>query len=82
MFVRVEQSSTFNGSLQEYFEIVHIHGNNDGGVAEDGLPETLEITMLNKKLLKYPLTYRNVLPIPNLDAPNAAELPDLPLIFK
>ena len=69
-------------ALQEYFEIVHIHGNNDGGVAEDGLPETLEITMLNKMLLKYPLTYRNVLPIPNLDAPNAAELADLPLIFK
>jgi hypothetical protein len=68
--------------LQHNFYIVHLHGNNDGGVAKDGLPETLEITFINKKLFKGELIYRKELPIQNLDAPNAAELPDLPLIFQ
>lgn len=76
-----EKFSGLIKELQEYFSIVHIHGNNDAGIAEDGLPETLEITMIRKSNIHEPDRYRNSLPLAGLDAPNGQELPDLIMNF-
>lgn len=76
-----EKFSDLIKGLQKYFAIVHIHGNNDGGAAEDGLPETLEITMIRKSNIHEPIIYRNRLPLAELDAPNGQELPDLIMSF-
>ena len=67
-------------ALLTRFEIVHIHANNYGGVADDGLPECLEITFLNKKFAK-PGSRRAQLPLDGIDYPNDPARPDLPLIF-
>jgi hypothetical protein len=63
------------------FEIVHIHGNNFRGVAADGLPEALEITFLNKKLVETKVHRRNDLPLSGVDFPNDPSTADLPLKF-
>ena len=76
-----EKFSDLIRGLQKHFAIVHIHGNNDGGAAEDGLPETLEITMIRKSNIHEPIKYRKRLPLADLDAPNGQELPDLIMNF-
>jgi hypothetical protein len=72
----VKQVKTILGS----FEIVHIHANNAGGVAADGLPELLEITFLNRKFVTA-RQRRGRLPLAGLDFPNDPAKPELPLIF-
>lgn len=64
-----------------HFEIIHIHGNNFGGVASDGLPELLEITFLKRKFVPDSLRRRDRLPIQGLDTANNPTKPDLPLVF-
>lgn len=64
-----------------HFEIIHIHGNNFGGVASDGLPELLEITFLNRKFVTDSVRRRDRLPIAGLDVANMPTEPDLPLVF-
>ena len=66
--------------LQEDFAIVHIHGNNDGPLASDLLPETLEITFVKKNLIPTN-TKRFNLPIQGLDQPNNPNKPQYQLIF-
>lgn len=51
------------------FRIVHVHGNNFSGVAPDGLPETLEITFVNRQLVQSDVR-RTRLPLEGLDFPN------------
>jgi hypothetical protein len=63
------------------FEIVHLHGNNFGGVAPDGLPDTLEATFVHRRLVPVGGRRRDRLPVQGLDAPNHPARPDLPLHF-
>lgn len=65
--------------ILNFYEIIHLHANNFSGIAADGLPETLEITFLNKR---YPVTksFRNKLPL-SLDLPCNSLKPDYELIF-
>lgn len=63
------------------FEIFHIHGNNCGSCAPDGLPELLEISFLNRNFLHGSYGRRDRLPIAGLDTPNDPSKADLPLIF-
>jgi hypothetical protein len=67
-------------AILAHFDIVHLHGNNIAGVAEDGLPDCLEITFLNKR---FPNAgrMRDQLPLAGLDRPNDPARPDLPLRF-
>lgn len=65
--------------LQERFEIVHLHANNFGGVARDGLPEVLEITFAHESRQR--LARRRELPIPSIDAPNNPHRRDYALAF-
>ena len=63
--------------LQEFFNIIHIHGNNHGYQLDTGIPCHLEITLLNKK---YSLeTHEHLIdfPIKELDYPNNPYKEDL-----
>lgn len=66
--------------LQERFEIVHLHANNFGGVAADGLPEALEITFLKRSNCKGNQK-RTVLPISSLDSPCNPSAPEYQMTF-
>jgi hypothetical protein len=69
--------------FSERFVIAHVHANNYGGfIRNSRLPITLEISFLNKGLLKYPpepsrLSY----PVPGLDSPCNPHISDLPIPF-
>ena len=67
-------------AIETRFDLIHIHGNNIAGAAEDGFPDAPEITFLNKRF-GTPAIYRDVLPIHGLDRPNDPFRPDLPLHF-
>ena len=66
------------GRLRDSFAVVHVHGNNYGDMSVAGeLPLSLEVTLLNKRLLHgEPAPYRGPLPRPGLDAPNDPRRPD------
>ena len=65
-------------SIQEHFALVHLHANNYGFIATDGLPDVLEITFSK---LEMNFSKRTSLPLVDLDAPNAPSLPDIKLLF-
>jgi hypothetical protein len=55
--------------LQRYFTIVHVHPNNCGSVAADGLPECLEISFLRNDFIPSDSLKRGRLPVEGLDVP-------------
>jgi len=69
--------------IREYFDVVHLHGNNWAGVAADGLPESIEITFVSKRYSGYPYggEYRKQLPLVGLDFPNNPGRADYELLF-
>ena len=68
--------------LKNYFDIIHIHGNNHCDKNINGLPIALEITMNNIKYRPNKIDFRNNFPIENLDYPNNFQKKDLDLNFK
>ena len=78
-------SNLFNsliGKIKRDFHIVHIHGNNMGGMAPFSFPIAPEITFLNKRFFNTPpapsdLTY----PVSGLDQPNNPRSPDFAFEF-
>lgn len=75
---------TFTSSIERIcseFKVVHVHGNNFAGRAEDGLPEVLEVSFLNARLAGGHAR-RNVLPIEGLDHPNDPSRPDWQIRFE
>lgn len=67
--------------LQTRFDLVHLHANNYGSVAADGLPVTLEASFVRKAPRAEPVRLRHVLPLAGLDAPNNPALPDYTMQF-
>jgi hypothetical protein len=70
--------------LKAYFEITHIHGNNWSGlIPNTEVPAVLEITFLNKSLIREerPDCETVTYPIPQLDYPNKGSEKDYPLVF-
>src|SRR6202000_2111234 len=68
--------------IKRDFYIVHIHGNNLGGMAPFNFPIAPEISFLNKRFFKSPpppscLTY----PVAGLDDPNYLGYPDFAFEF-
>ena len=65
------------------FYIAHIHGNNYSNTfLENNFPTTVEITFINKNLVKTPVAFSNKkYPIKGLDQPNRFSKPDHKLIF-
>ncbi|HTA29857.1 MAG TPA: FkbM family methyltransferase [Candidatus Cybelea sp.] len=71
--------SNINQLLRSY-HIVHLHGNNAGGVAQDGFPELAEVTFLSRRF-QVPPVYRKELPLGGIDAPNFPRKQDFKLRF-
>jgi Methyltransferase FkbM domain len=63
-------------TLLSHFVIAHVHPNNYGQIAEDGLPDILEITFVNRRLVDENRRRSNIY-VPELDQPNDPERPDL-----
>ena len=68
--------------IKEYFEIIHIHGNNHFPKLNSGLPFILEITLINKKFAPKNPEHINNFPIPGLDYPNNPYKDDLIFSFE
>ena len=68
--------------IKEYFEIIHIHGNNHFSKLNSGLPFILEITLINKKFAPKNPEHINNFPIPGLDYPNNPYKDDLVFSFE
>ena len=68
--------------LKEYFEIIHIHGNNHFPKSDTGLPMIIEMTLLNKKYAPKKIEYINNFPIKDLDYPNQPFAEDLFFSFQ
>jgi hypothetical protein len=66
--------------ISRYYEIVHLHGNNSEGTAQDGVPILLEVTFLHRNLCTA-TSRRNRLPVEGLDFPNNPAKPDHELEF-
>ena len=60
------------------FSIAHVHPNNYGRIATDGLPDVLEITFLNRSVFA-DSDYRSTIFLPELDQPNNVLYPELVL---
>lgn len=67
-------------SALDQFRIVHVHANNFGGIHEDSLPHTLEISFLRKTLCEN-TSKRYQAYLPGLDSANALNQEDYMLIF-
>ncbi len=67
--------------LQQHFDLVHLHANNYGPLAADGLPVSLEISFIKKQQPTETPRLRNSLPIAGLDTPNNPALPDYAMQF-
>ena len=68
--------------IKEYFEIIHIHGNNHFPKLNSGLPFILEITLINKKLAPKNPEHISNFPIQGLDYPNNPHKEDLVFSFE
>mgnify|MGYP001269606679 CR=1 FL=1 len=69
--------------LKDYFEIIHIHGNNHYPKLNSGLPIILEITFLNKKYIGgQKVEYINKFPVKGLDYPCNPYKEDLTFSFE
>jgi hypothetical protein len=64
----------------EHYAIVHVHGNNFGGVGANGVPEALEITFARRDTIPTMAPPRTRLPIA-LDRPNDPKRPEIALVF-
>lgn len=79
---RPEDFSSFVDKIKRDFYIVHIHGNNMGGLAPFNFPKAPEITFLNKRFFdSAPLPSSSKYPTPGLDGPNNPRLPEFVFEF-
>lgn len=67
-------------TLQEQFEVVHLHANNFGPIGLDDLPEALEITFVRKSQCSAHDKRLN-LPVPVIDSPNNPRASDYQIRF-
>ena len=67
--------------ITEFFDIVHLHGNNHEKVMKDGLPDVLEITFVNKNNNLNYVNFPKNFPIDDLDFPNNPFKPDIDIKF-
>jgi hypothetical protein len=82
--LHAEQFKSCMAELMRLFYIAHLHGNNfDGYVGDTGVPITLEVTLVNKALVKgVPPFMQCAYPIAGLDMCNRRKHPDLQLVFE
>lgn len=74
--------NSFVEKIKRDFHVVHIHGNNMGGIAPFNFPINPEITFLNKRFFRSaPGPSRLTYPVPGLDRPNYPQFPDFTFEF-
>ena len=78
----VEQLRTFLGDISENFVLAHLHANNFESVGVNGFPGVFEVTLLRAAGIATSGEFRNELPIPGLDTPNAKNRPDFVIDFR
>ena len=77
-----EMFNSFIDRIKRDFHIVHIHGNNMGGMAPFHFPIAPELTFLNKRFFNSaPAPSRLTYPVPGLDRPNFPQFPDFTFAF-
>ena len=69
-------------NLTKYFDVIHLHGNNHGTLQNDGFPNVIEISFVNKKNNLNYTEYPKSFPIKNLDFPNNPHVPDIEINFE
>ncbi len=67
--------------LMSVFDVVHVHANNHGGIAPNGMPQVIEVTMVPKSAAASTGAEPAEYPLPDLDAPNDPAKPDIALEF-
>ena len=77
----VEQLRKFISDMAGSFVIAHLHANNFETLGSNGFPKVFEITLLRKENLIGFGEFRKVLPIRELDVPNAKNRPDFVITF-
>ena len=71
----------FLSKLDSSFVIAHLHANNFESLGKNGFPKVFELTLLRKLSERSSGEYRQELPVPELDMPNAKNRPDFHIIF-
>ena len=66
-------------NLKTYYLIVHAHGNNYSFTANDGIPNTLELTFVNKNQFNENYSTINHFPLKGLDFPCNPNQPEIKL---
>jgi len=80
--IMTERFNSLVEKLKRDFHIVHIHGNNMGGIAPFNFPIAPEISFLNKRFFSSaPQPSRLKYPVDGLDGPNHPDLPDFAFEF-
>ena len=80
--IMADQFDDAIAQIRQNFYVVHVHGNNSGGVSPSGFPNILEVTFQNKRLFDgEPVSSRRSYPIHGLDARNDPDRPELLLHF-
>lgn len=67
--------------LQQYFGLVHVHGNNTCFQCDDGLPSVIELSFSHQRFLQDMSITRSSLYLPELDRPNHPDIPDFDMEF-
>jgi hypothetical protein len=77
-----EKFNSLIEKIKRDFYIVHVHGNNLGGLAPFHFPIALELTFFSKRFFKSaPSPSALSYPVPGLDSPNYPRFPDFKLEF-
>lgn len=78
-----EQFHAAVDTITKHFYVVHVHGNNSGGLSPAGCPNVLEVTFQNRRLfVEDPPRSARSYPVHGLDARNDPDRPDLTLHFR
>jgi hypothetical protein len=77
----VHDKITCLSKLKNTHYIIHVHGNNFGGVT-NGIPCVVELTYVNKNYFTFPPELnRQEFPVESLDFPNNTSVPDIKLNY-
>ena len=78
--MQIEFSNSIS-MLKEFFHLVHTHGNNFDLVADNGIPNVVELTFMNRNVLKGEYEKIEKLPLPKIDYPCNPGKVDIGLVF-
>lgn len=78
---REQEFSKVISKLQEFFYLVHTYGNNFDSVADNGIPNVVELTFVNRNVLKGDYEKIKKLPLPKIDYPCNPSKADINLNF-